>query len=193
MTPEQMRIATLRHNRARGSEDYDLAAQVIKDLQELGALDWAQDSLLLSDEDINHLLADLPAPDALAGADYSPAWEPDRLGETDRQAIAGNSTEAQVVKQSASDGLHVTALSPAAIEASRQREAALAAAKTHEERQMAARAETLYRVSLIFAGEEATLVQEELGAHPAERLVSLCREVRHACEQPASGAQDTAR
>lgn len=44
MTPEQMRIATLRHNRARGSEDITLAAEVLRDLRELGALDWATES-----------------------------------------------------------------------------------------------------------------------------------------------------
>lgn len=40
MTMEQMRISTLRHNRARGSEDIDLSTKVLQDLRELGALDW---------------------------------------------------------------------------------------------------------------------------------------------------------
>jgi ParB-like chromosome segregation protein Spo0J len=176
MTPEQMRIATLRHNRARGSEDLDLSAQVLKDLQTLGALDWAQDSLLLSDAEMNRMLEEVPAPEALAAEEYSPAWEPDRLGAADRAVMTEGTTEARVVKQ-ASEGVHMTALSPAAIEASRQREAALNAARTREEREMAAEIGALYRLSLVFAGAEATLVQQVLGQHPAERLVTLCREV----------------
>ena len=73
MTPEQMRIATLRHNRARGSEDLELSVQVLRDLQELGALDWAQDSLMLSDDEINRLLDDIPVPEALAN-DHIISW-----------------------------------------------------------------------------------------------------------------------
>ena len=33
MTREQMRVSTLRHNRARGSEDIDKSADVLKDLR----------------------------------------------------------------------------------------------------------------------------------------------------------------
>ena len=39
MTYEQARIATLRHNRARGSEDIELTSEVLRDLEKLGALD----------------------------------------------------------------------------------------------------------------------------------------------------------
>src|SRR5690349_8625748 len=45
MTDPQMRIATLRHNRARGSEDIELTIKVLQDLRTLGALDHAVDSL----------------------------------------------------------------------------------------------------------------------------------------------------
>ena len=60
MTPEQMRIATLRHNRARGSENIQLAADVLRDLQSLGALDHAQDSLLLDNIEMNVMLDSIP-------------------------------------------------------------------------------------------------------------------------------------
>jgi ParB/RepB/Spo0J family partition protein len=77
MTPEQMRISTLRHNRARGSEDIDAVSQVLADLQELGALDKAMDSLMLDEKDVNKLLDNVMAADGLANAEYSQAWEPD--------------------------------------------------------------------------------------------------------------------
>ena len=38
MSVEQMRIATLRHNKARGSHDIELEAAVLRDLQQLGGL-----------------------------------------------------------------------------------------------------------------------------------------------------------
>ena len=39
MSPEQMRIATLSHNRARGQEDVELTAELLRDLEKMGALD----------------------------------------------------------------------------------------------------------------------------------------------------------
>lgn len=79
MTPEQMKIATLRHNRARGEEDLELTANVLKDLQDLGAIEWAQDSLMLDDEEINKLIDEIPAPEGLMGEEFTEAWEPDKL------------------------------------------------------------------------------------------------------------------
>jgi ParB/RepB/Spo0J family partition protein len=56
MSDEQMRVATLRHNRARGEEDFESVVKIINEIQEMGALEWAQDSLLMSEEDINEML-----------------------------------------------------------------------------------------------------------------------------------------
>jgi ParB-like chromosome segregation protein Spo0J len=60
MTKEQMMISTLRHNRARGSENINMAADVLRDLQRLGALDHAADSLLLDDIELQVMLEDIP-------------------------------------------------------------------------------------------------------------------------------------
>ena len=76
MTDEQRRVSTLRHNRARGSEDIQLTAQVMRDLEKLGALDWAQDTLMLSDVEVNRLLEDVPAPESLKNEEFSTAWTP---------------------------------------------------------------------------------------------------------------------
>lgn len=77
MTQEQMRISTLRHNRARGSEDIELTISLLKDLQSLGALDHAVDSLGMSDRELNALLDDMPAPEALASKTFSDSWMPE--------------------------------------------------------------------------------------------------------------------
>ena len=42
MTLEQMRIATLRHNRARGSEDIELSTELLRDLRGLGIVTGKQ-------------------------------------------------------------------------------------------------------------------------------------------------------
>jgi ParB-like chromosome segregation protein Spo0J len=55
MTPEQSMVATLRHNRARGNEDLQRTAEIIKELDNMGGLDWAADSLMLDDVDLNFM------------------------------------------------------------------------------------------------------------------------------------------
>jgi ParB/RepB/Spo0J family partition protein len=94
MEAAQARIATLRHNRARGSEDIELATQVLRDLEKLGALDWAQDSLDLSDVELQRLLEDIPAPEALAKEQFSEAWVPGTTptGEVSTDSRVVNST-----------------------------------------------------------------------------------------------------
>ena len=53
----QMRIATLAHNRARGTEDLTLSADVIRQLDQSGSLGWAQDALLMDDTEAELMLA----------------------------------------------------------------------------------------------------------------------------------------
>lgn len=173
MTAEQMRIATLRHNRARGSEDYDLAAGVLRDLEQLGALDWAQHSLMLDDVEIQAILADAPAPEVLAADDFSQAWEPDKghVETTDRPASV------EVAEYQTPGSAGASAMSQAAVEASRRREERLRTAKTEEERDLARRdTEGLFRLQLMFQGEEADVVRAVLGKEPAQKLLAICRQ-----------------
>lgn len=172
MTPEQMRIATLRHNRARGSEDMELSVQVLRDLQELGALDWAQDSLMLSDDEINRLLDDIPVPEALANEEYNKSWEPSELSDEDNESI---SIEARQVDGITHGGEMITAASSKAVETIKERQALIDKAKNEEEREMARQHTKLYRVSLIFANEEAEVIEKVLGKEPALKLLELCK------------------
>lgn len=81
MNEEQRRVATLRHNLARGSHDIELTAGVFKDLEKLGALDWAQSALGVTDVEINRLLNDMtPLDEWGPGPTFSEAWDYERSG-----------------------------------------------------------------------------------------------------------------
>lgn len=165
MTPEQMRIATLRHNRARGSEDVELTAQLLRDLEKLGALDWAQDSLMLDDVEMQLLIDDVSAPDALAGDEYSEAWVP-----------SSDATEGLTTTTSGKD----IAMTQQAAAQLRDREARIAAARTEEDRAAIRRDTSVYRLSLVFTAGEAEVVKAVLEPEPAVRLLALCQ-----AQQPA--------
>lgn len=158
MDAAQARVATLRHNRARGSEDLELSVEVLRDLEKLGALDWAAESLDLSDAELNRLLDDIPAPEALAGEEFGAAWAP------------GEVEEGQVTESA-------TARTDSTVEASnaiRARETALKSARTEEERQAVMRDKAIFRVSLTFASEQAEVVKAVLGDSPAQKILELC-------------------
>jgi hypothetical protein len=169
MTPEQMRIATLRHNRARGSEDVELSAQVLRDLEQLGALDWAQDSLMLDDVELQRLMDDIPAPEALADEEHSESWEPDKSGGNEELSTEAKTSEAP-------SGAWTSASSSQAVERKRKLEADLAAARTEEQRSMIRKdaQRDFHRVSLIFHGDESKLIKKVLGNRPAEVLIAMC-------------------
>ena len=63
MDPDQMRIATLRHNRARGEEEEDLVSDIFKQLEEMGSLDRAQEALQMDDMDIQKILGNIEEPE----------------------------------------------------------------------------------------------------------------------------------
>lgn len=173
MRAAQAMIATLRHNRARGSEDIGLAGEVLRDLQALGATDLALDSLMMDEDEFNRLMqiADETAAEVLADEEHGASWEPDRSVNPDGEDI----TEAATTGEAPS-GSWTRAGSAAAVAAVRDRETRLAAAKTEEQRAMVRKDsdKTFHRVSLIFAGEEGELVNDVLGGAPAQALVQLC-------------------
>lgn len=171
-TPAQMRISTLRHNLARGEHDMELTGELLRELQTLGALDWAQDSLMLDDIELNRLLEDVKAPETLHSEEYGQAWVPDALGDKD---VSEASTQLREVEATTHGGRMITAMSAAAVEATRDREKRIAQAVGEEEKKMAAAEVKLYRVSLIFQGDEAADIQAILGSEPAVKLLEICR------------------
>ena len=174
MTEAQAKIATFRHNRARGSEDYELASSLMKDLESMGALDWAQDSLMLDQTEIDRMLEDAPVPDVLGEEEWTEAWEPASAGETEDGELV-ESVETKVIEGS-SQGKVITASTASAIQAQRDLEKRKAEATTAQERQMIQKDNDIFKIYLSFTGEEAVLVKEVLGDRAAEKLVELCRE-----------------
>jgi ParB-like chromosome segregation protein Spo0J len=142
MTPEQMRISTLRHNRARGSENADLVIELFKELSELGATDVAVDELMLDPVELERL-TQLDG-DELARVDLGydqSALGPDGNGLTDQDKAT-----------------HVDTRS----DERRARERKLAEVKEQEEARMGASDASVYRLQLIYTGEPAALVQRVL-------------------------------
>ena len=167
MTDEQRRVSTLRHNRARGSEDIQLTAEVMRDLEKLGALDWAKDTLMLSDVEVDRLLEDIPAPESLKNEEFSTAWTP---VDADTQEDTVEAKEHKVT-----GGVMMKSLSTSALENQRQMEKKLDEAKSEEERQMARADSDIYRINLVFAGSEAGIIKDVLGKTPAEKMLEMCK------------------
>ena len=178
MTDEQRRVSTLRHNRARGSEDIQLTAQVMRDLEKLGALDWAQDTLMLSDVEVNRLLEDIPAPESLKNEEFSTAWTPTDA-DTEQDSV-------EAIEHKVSGGTMMKSLSVDALEQQRNLEKKLQEAKTEEERQMARTDSDMYRISLVFSGAEAGVIRSVLGKKPAEKMLDMCKKE---LQEPSPSAQ----
>ncbi len=166
MTLEQMRISTLRHNRAVGSEDVDLATDLLRDLRELGALDWAQEALGINDADLQKLLDDVKAPDALAGEEYSESWVPSK------NAVRADGT----MHDARTPGENVS-FTPAAVEAQKDFSVKLAAAKTQEERVHIERSQQqeTFRLVVVLNDADAELARAVLDPTPAAKILELCR------------------
>lgn len=73
------------------------------------------------------------------------------------------------------DGINIVANSNSAILALQERSKLLEIAKNDEEREMAKQQTKLYRISLIFANEEADIIEKTLGKDPAVNLIKLCK------------------
>lgn len=160
MTPEQMRIATLRHNRARGNENAVLASEVLKELHELGALSHAQDSLMLDDIEVAKMLKGMPDDEVALMTNVE--ISPDMLGP------AGKGLSEQDQK---------TAVDTTSDER-RAKERMLAQAKQNEENAMEVQDSKVYRVILFFTGDEAEVVASALGSSSgqAAAILEICKQ-----------------
>ncbi len=186
MSEEQMRIATLRHNRARGSEDIELSNDVLRDLQELGAIDWAADSLMLTDAELNEMLSDIPAPEALADEVFSEAWTPERGDATQGAAVAAEGATTKLtegVEGVKGTGRSGVAMTKAAAEEVILRKERLEKAQGEAERTRISQSMDIpFRLQFVFSGEEAELVKAALGDEPAETLLVICTELDEATQ-----------
>jgi ParB/RepB/Spo0J family partition protein len=164
-TEEQMKISTIRHNTARGSHDVELEAQVLRDLEKLGALDFAQESLGLSDIEIQRLVEDIQAPEGLAGEDFADSWDVGISADTGEQG--GD--------ESQSNNSRVVSGTPEAVEQMRAAEKAAKAANTEEERQAVIKDLKVYRLMLSFPFSDKPLIASVLGDEPAVKILELVK------------------
>ena len=167
MSPEQMRIATLRHNRARGEENAELAADVLRYLVEGGFLEEAKNSLMLDDIDVKRLTEDLQTTEL---EDFSADITPEMLGPSGSGLSAVDT---------ASGRIDTTA------DNTRAKEQLLATAKATEETSFKRADDGVFRLVLFFVGEEANVVREVLCSSSeghAAMVFELCREAQDAAE-----------
>ena len=164
-TEEQMKVSTIRHNTARGSHDVELEANVLRDLEKLGALDFAQDALGLSDVEIQRLIEDIQAPEGLAGEDFADSWE---VGISADNGFQGGD-------ESQSNNSRTVSGTPEAVEAMRRAEAAARAANTEEERQAVIKDLKVYRLMLSFPFADKPLITSVLGDEPASKILELIK------------------
>lgn len=129
---------------------------------------------MLDDTELNKLLEDIPAPDALAGEEWTEAWEPSNDREVSEEEDVQVTTETREI-ESSGGGTVAAASSLAAVEKQRERERQLAEAKTAEERQALRKDHDIFRLYLTFTGEEAVIVKQVLGNRAAERVIEMCK------------------
>jgi ParB/RepB/Spo0J family partition protein len=161
MTEAQRRIATMRHNRARGQDDTAAVAELMLDLEKLGASEWAQEALLLSDEEMRRLvaMADTVAEDLSRGHEFSQAWEP---------------VERTTYQPPDKPGMPVSYSRPVTpiVQASNGLGAGVPSRNTLE----ATDPEPMTRRQFVITLSEAAIVDRVLGKQAAARLVALCQE-----------------
>jgi len=162
MTPEQMRMSTLRHNRARGSEDMDLVGKIMRDLRALGALDWATTNLMMTDEEAQKLIDDVPVAEALASEEFSGAWLPSKNQEG---------------KESQPENHQIVSMTPAAVAAQQTLKERMEKATSTKEQQVIEK-ETraaVYRLNIHLTGEDAEVCRGVLEPTPSVKVLEMCR------------------
>lgn len=165
MSDPQMKIATLRHNRARGSEDIELTIKVLQDLRTLGALDHAVDSLNMTEVELNTLIDDLPGPELMAGDTFNQAWLPSDAQAT-QTAIYKPTSETHVAEKTKRLREEVGA----------QMEGASSLMEIGDRSKK--RGVDFLTVTVIVSGDKAAFVREALGDQPAETLLKMaCLEI----------------
>jgi hypothetical protein len=164
MTQVQARLSTLRHNRARGSEDVEQAIQVLRDLELVGSLDLAQTELGISDEEMSRLLSTGSIPEQLAGESYGNEWIPSKDSGDENGATSTIGHGVEVSMTTAAVGAQVAG----------QTAVANALTSADKEKLSQAASRSVYRVACTFSADDAVLVRRALGDKPAEKLLQLC-------------------
>lgn len=158
MSEAQARIATLRHNRARGREDEELAANVLQELAQLNALDWAQEALNLSDQEIKRILHDV---ETLAHAQTLPP-PPDLTATAELPHAQPTPTPEEAPTRPETPR-------------SKAREPSLPPSPPNPNPTPQEPDQSLYRLMVFYGQEDAPLLRRILDPNPSEKILELCR------------------
>ena len=178
MGAAQMRLSTVRHNVARGSHDVLLEGALLRDLEQLGALDWAQQALGMDDVEMQVMLHDMAAPEVFADLDFSEAWLPQaqRDALVEAAAMLEEGEVSELPRESMVGGIPVyTGISAEVLAQHREQEKLLVRVKRGEEAALGAFPAGVFRLQLMFSGGEGVLVKGVLGDRPAAKLLEMCR------------------
>jgi len=173
----QRRISTQRHNKARGHDDIELAAQMFRELEAMGGLQAAMEGLDMSDEEAERLLSyGESILDHFPGDQPSLAWEPRQTlpGQVQSWAEADGS-QAQSVSKAASTPVAVETRPTAGIVPGTAFGNAPAQAGAPAPTP-AAKPPTMARRIYIFMEDEARIVDAALGPEAATELVRMCKQ-----------------
>lgn len=111
------------------------------------------------------LLDDIPAPEALAGEEFSQAWEPSESNVDVKEGGTKHVSENYTVSgtQAASDFV-------------REREELVAQKMSADEIKKKLGASDVYRLKLFYAGVEAEIVKKACGDNPAEQILKWAKQ-----------------
>lgn len=161
MNPAQARIATLRHNRARGEENVELAAAVLRDLVKLGATEWLKDSLSMDEVELQNFMESVDHQDGFTSE------------QAKQIATADDAELRSMVRQ---EGTAIDEHASVSVQdVIRAREQRLSQAKDDQEKAQIDKETDVYRLRLVFTGMQAEIIRRVLGKKPIDTLLEICR------------------
>lgn len=176
MTAEQMRISTLRHNRARGKENTDLVVELYKELNQMADTAELLEELMLDPVELERMIQ----LDGDELARVSIDVTEDELGPDGKGLTA----------QDKALGIDTTA------DERRARERTLERVKAEEEARMGVGDNAVLRIQLIYTGDHAALIKRVLARLQQEGdKEPVPAAIKRLCEwfkaKGLSGVQDT--
>ncbi len=160
MTDSEARIICRQMLMARGNEAKDYADTLMEEIARLGALEEAQDSLMLSDEEIAQWDNEMDVETIPDPAEEAPPLEEDVGG---LEVAVGKSTpklSPQPLAEEEDEDEEAPSVSPPV-------------SPNPDPRPRAPK--NTHRVNCLFLGDESVLVKRVLGRIPAAQIVEMCR------------------
>lgn len=169
----QRRISTQRHNKARGTDDMELASQLFRELEALGGLSAAMEGLDMSNEEAERLLSYGDSIlDHFPAEQPSLAWEP---RQTQPGMVQSWKDEEGGQSQSVSKAAATPAVQPAPLSAVPS-VPGMAVNNLEKPTPSTVAPARMARRIYVMLEDEAKLVDRALGEEAATTLVNICKE-----------------